>query len=191
MEISGIMSIQKPYLYAIQLKGNTTNEFESFLESWQDLEFINAFFESNKGYFYQSYWLGKDVESFRESLIDQLLDFEDELLNLLEDIERGEVINLDSFFIPLENDEYHRFSYQTSKAKNNETPYCLRIYAIRLNENHYVVTGGAVKITPMMQGELGHPLTQKELQKLKLTAEYLNDHFDGKSNPEPRYYHAK
>ena len=56
----------------------------------------------------------------------------------------------------------------------------LRIYAIRLEKNVFVVTGGAIKLTHTMQ-ERVH--TQLELDKLNLCRQYLVDNgvFDSES----------
>lgn len=183
-----IIAIRKPYLYTIKFKDEKIDVFETFMERWQDYEFINNFFEENKKYFYAPFWLGKDISEFRESIVEQLLDFEEELMNVVDKIENGSSVTLDDFFKPLRNDDFSHYPYQTTKAKNNDKPYCLRIYAVRLHSLHYVITGGAVKITPRMQD---HELTRLELQKLEWVSSYLNDHFERESNPEPRYYANK
>ena len=48
----------------------------------------------------------------------------------------------------------------------------LRVYAIRLEKNVFVVTGGAIKLTRTMQ-ERAH--TQQELTKLNQCRQYLMD----------------
>ena len=49
-------------------------------------------------------------------------------------------------------------------------PSWLRIYAIRIEPNVYIVTGGAIKLTATMQ-EREH--TQKELDKLNTCRDFL------------------
>lgn len=53
----------------------------------------------------------------------------------------------------------------------------LRVYAIRIETDVYIVTGGAIKLTPSMQDR---PHTMLELQKLNKCRDYLkqNGGFD-------------
>jgi hypothetical protein len=62
-----------------------------------------------------------------------------------------------------------------SKRKGRQK--LLRIYAIKLDTNCFVITGGAIKITGTMQG---HKDTLEELAKLERCKQYLkeNDVFD-------------
>ena len=56
----------------------------------------------------------------------------------------------------------------------------LRVYAIRLEKNVFVITGGAIKLTHTMQDRLH---TQEELNKLNQCRQYLLDNgvFDSDS----------
>lgn len=65
-----------------------------------------------------------------------------------------------------------------SKRKGRQN--LLRIYAIKIDSNCYVITGGAIKITETMQG---HKDTLLELNKLEKCKQYLkeNDVFDSDS----------
>jgi hypothetical protein len=65
-----------------------------------------------------------------------------------------------------------------SKRKGRQN--LLRIYAIKIDSNCYVITGGAIKITETMQG---HQDTLLELTKLEKCKQYLkeNDVFDSDS----------
>ena len=69
------------------------------------------------------------------------------------------------------------------KARNwNRTDHAswLRVYAIRLEKNVFVVTGGAIKLTHTMQ-ERAH--TQEELKKINQCRQFLMDNgvFDSDS----------
>jgi hypothetical protein len=48
----------------------------------------------------------------------------------------------------------------------------LRLYAIRISKNLYVVSGGAIKLTKAMKGI---PHLEVELKKLLVTQEYLKE----------------
>ncbi|NBW34801.1 MAG: hypothetical protein EBR30_07235, partial [Cytophagia bacterium] len=59
-----------------------------------------------------------------------------------------------------------------SKAKGDQPKTWLRIYAIKLESNVYVVTGGAIKLTRSMQ-DREH--TRLELQKFERCKAYLRE----------------
>ncbi len=60
---------------------------------------------------------------------------------------------------------------QKSKARYKKSPW-LRLYAIRIASDLFVITGGAIKLTKLME-EREH--TQKELCKLDLVKNFLFD----------------
>jgi hypothetical protein len=46
----------------------------------------------------------------------------------------------------------------------------LRLYAIRISENAYVITGGVIKLVRKMED---HPDTRREFRKIKMVKAYL------------------
>lgn len=88
--------------------------------------------------------------------------------------------NLDELFKPLDITDARASELSREKARNwdrERHASWLRVYAIRLEPNIYVVTGGAIKLTRTMQ-EREH--TQIELDKLNACKAYLRskDVFD-------------
>ena len=91
--------------------------------------------------------------------------------------------NLDEIFIPLSSADMTIRELAREKARNwNRTGHTswLRVYAIRLEKNVFVITGGAIKLTMTMQ-ERSH--TQAELDKLNQCRQFLasNGVFDSDS----------
>lgn len=81
--------------------------------------------------------------------------------------------HLDDLFKPLDLSDSRVRELSREKARNwdrKRHASWLRIYAIRLEPNIYVVTGGAIKLTRTMQ-EREH--TALELRKLNQCKEYL------------------
>ena len=68
-------------------------------------------------------------------------------------------IPLDEFFRLLNNNEYRLRELSFQKGRERY----LRLYAIRIDENCFVITGGAIKLTHLMKDR---PHTQRELDKL-------------------------
>lgn len=91
--------------------------------------------------------------------------------------------NLDELFLPLSSADMTIRELAREKARNwNRTGHAswLRVYAIRLEKNVFLVTGGAIKLTRTMQ-DRSH--TQEELNKLNQCRQYLvsNGVFDSDS----------
>lgn len=124
----------------------------SFLDNIEDL----------KSYFH--------IERIDEAISDTFEDAE-ALQELVLEIPFTE--NLDELFRPLDiTDDRSRELTREKARKWNRSRHAswLRIYAIRLEPNVYIVTGGAIKLTRTMQ-EREHTLI--ELEKLRRCKEYL------------------
>ena len=153
-----IVSIFAEKLFAFHYEGELLHEYSRLLELWNDPEYVFDFAEKNEDYIEQ---LGYSPDYFIESVLSDAELLEDLLL----DYEHNDLI-IDGCFQPLYNEEYQCriLSLQKKKCK------LLRLYAIRIDTNCFVITGGAIKITRTMQQ---HPDTNKELQKLNRCKSYL------------------
>lgn len=81
--------------------------------------------------------------------------------------------NLDYLFRPLENQRAHEMLLSKEKAKGKRLPKhasWLRIYAIKLEKGVYLITGGAIKLTHLME-EREH--TINELKKMEIVRNHL------------------
>jgi hypothetical protein len=84
--------------------------------------------------------------------------------------------NLDELFRPLGEMDKYATELAREKARNwlqKRHASWLRIYAIRLEPNVFVITGGAIKLTPAMQ-DRSHTLL--ELDKVNRCKHYLQAH---------------
>ena len=88
--------------------------------------------------------------------------------------------SLDQLFRPLENSRFTEMSLSKEKAKglwNSCHSSWLRIYALKLEPDSYLVTGGAIKLTRTME-EREHTL--QELMNMEKVRNFLlgKDVFD-------------
>jgi hypothetical protein len=153
-------------LYAFKYDGQWLDELERLFEEWSDIEGLEAFFEQNDS---DLSYFKLDVDSAINDTINESI----KLRKSLFEISKGKFPTLDEVFRPLDNLEYRVITLSKQKASRR----WLRLYAIRIEVNHYVITGGAIKLTHKMQ-DREH--TQKELNKLEKCRSYLqlNDVFD-------------
>jgi hypothetical protein len=154
-------------LWSIQLEGSAQSEFEEFFDHVNDAEWLHAFFDQNRvdlhGGFFGSMSIGEAVS--------RTLAESEEMENLLYDFSeqgfQGTESTLQHLFKPLNNFEYAIGRHQKSKARIRKG--WLRLYAIRLAGNCYLVSGGAIKLTADMKR--GH--LEYELKKLEQAKQFL------------------
>ncbi|MFW5543489.1 MAG: hypothetical protein ACOCOA_06860 [Prevotella sp.] len=84
-----------------------------------------------------------------------------------------ETEHLDEIFVPLGGSDLTIQMLTREKARNWDRPRhasWVRIYAIRLEPNVFIVTGGAIKLTRAMQDRTH---TQQQLDNLNACRDYL------------------
>jgi hypothetical protein len=162
-----IVSIFAGKLFAFHYDGETENELNRILALWNDLNYIVQFLNNNQ----QD--TGPDsIENLAEQISYDATCIDDLLLS----IAKSNTLNFESFFKPLRNSEYQLTALSLQKGRKNY----LRIYALKIDENCFVITGGAIKLTHLME-DREH--TQRELQKLENAKQYLKNNgvFDSDS----------
>ncbi len=162
-------------LWSIHLDGESQNEFDKFFDLMNDIEWLHGFFEKNKGDLNSGFFGHITIKVAVLRTLKEVEEMEDALYDYSERGFSGHS-NLQHLFKPLNNFEYAITIHQKSKARIRKG--WLRLYAIRLAENCYLVTGGAIKLTEDMKK--GH--LQAELKKLERAKLFLGD--NGIAYPE-------
>jgi hypothetical protein len=167
-----ILPIFAPHLYAVKYENETYDELERLFDGWDDIENLESFFEANSD----------DLEYFG-------IDIDEAIMNTTKEarafrkiiLETGDKENPDFDLIFKNLDNYETGVFELAKQKS--TRRWLRIYAIRIDTNVYMITGGAIKLTRLME-ERSH--TRIELDKLERCRNYLKDNhvFDNDSFKE-------
>ncbi|WP_286848619.1 MULTISPECIES: hypothetical protein [Sphingobacterium] len=141
-----IVDIFASRLFAIHYADQKDNEYDRLMDLWNDIDYIVQFLKENT----QDIPPKLDVYQLAEDILDNREDIED---NILYNLER-----LDGFFKPLDNNQIGEFDLLRSKGRKN----VLRLYALRLSENVYVITGGAIKLP------LQHLMQHREHTRIEL-----------------------
>ncbi|MCB0605077.1 MAG: hypothetical protein KDC52_14160 [Ignavibacteriae bacterium] len=148
-----IVRIFADQLFAFQYEGEVDNEYDRLMELWTDVTYLKAFAQNN---------------GIKNSMgfVNNILNDAEQIQDFLEDLNQ----NKDPYgfyFEPLQLSEFNKLpSLQKGKIRENQ----LRYYAIKLDENCFVITGGAIKMSQKMQD---HPDTNNELIKLKKAKEFF------------------
>lgn len=156
------------HLWAVKSRDEEVDELTLLFRKWNNAEYLMDFFIENF----------EDLKSFfKIERIDQAVDDTLEDAEVLQELilEFPYTNHLDELFKPLDITDIRLSVLSRWKARNwdrDRHASWLRVYAIRLEPNVYVITGGAIKLSRTMQ-EREH--TARELQKINLCKEFLRD----------------
>ncbi len=153
-------------LWAVRYEGQDDNALYQILDYWNDVSALRAFFKENINDL-ASYFKITDVN---EAIYDTIEDA-DHLQCLILDISPD--ADLDKLFRHLETKRTSEMLLGREKARLDNRPRhasWLRIYAIKLAQGIYIITGGVIKLTAMME-ERKHTLA--ELSKMEQVRNFL------------------
>lgn len=154
-------------IWSVRLGEERHSEFDKFFDRMNDVEWLYDFFEKNKEDLISGFFGTINIRNAVFKTLSEIEEMEDLLYDYAEQGFTDGKNNLQHLFKPLNNHEYVITAHQKSKARIRQS--WLRIYAVRLAQNCYLVTGGAIKLTRNMDR---HHL-QQELNKLKKTQSWL------------------
>ncbi len=150
-----IVRIFADQLFAFHYDNEDDNEYERLMDLWTDVGYLSDFAKRNN--------IG-DVYGF----INDILRYAEQIQDYLEHLSQNKK-PYGFYFEPLQDSERLRIlPFQKGKIRKNQ----LRYYALKLDDDCFVITGGAIKMSQKMQD---HPDTNRELTKLKSARLYLNE----------------
>lgn len=152
---------ENKHLWAARFENEEENELYKLFDNWLDVNYLRSFFKENIA----------DLSKFKftiDAAIEDTLDDADILNDMLLD----ETKNIESLFQPLSPNTrlYYLEKKKTKGLRINGHDSWLRIYAIKVDVNLFIITGGAIKLTRTMQ-ERKH--TNEEFKKLERVRTYL------------------
>jgi hypothetical protein len=174
MKIVPIFAEEKTQgLFSVHFEGEPESEIIKAFHYWFDIGYLHKYFTThqhdlNSGYYGENLSTQQAISYTRE-----------EAYELFENLKKlavsGKIKNdksLSLAFRPLHNGDYSPKELQKQKAKSTVHKKWLRIYAIKIAPNTFIVTGSAIKLVRTMNER---PHLQKELQKLEDVKNYLKD----------------
>lgn len=153
------------YLLFITMRSAITNTTGYWI--YGDTEYVREFLLANK----QDIPKHKSIEQYIKHIRQDAIAIDEQLIVITEEQEE----KLSYFFQPLRNSEYQVKLLSLQKGRQN----CLRLYAIKIDADTFVITGGAIKL-PLHHLMEDRDHTINELQKIKKAQDYLraNQIFD-------------
>lgn len=174
MKVEKIVEVVGCSLMSVKYDSDDTDSFDKFLDQMNDNLWLDEFFTKHDELLQSDYYRNKkSIKSIRKAVEvtqEEVLEFEDLILESADKVENGEESELDAIFKPLYNGEKYGGTLQFSKIQGlSHIDGWLRVYAIRIEKSCFIITGGTIKLTEKMEPE--H--LQDELVKLKLVKRYL------------------
>lgn len=153
-------------IWAVVYDGDTQDILTKTLSGWMDPLNLLTFFSANQDDLASFF----HITNIGQAVFDTIADAAS-LSCLLLDVNSG--IKLDTLFRPLENSRVHEMLLSREKAKGKRVSghsSWLRMYALKLDDDVYLITGGAIKLTSRMNER---PHTLNELMRMEKVRNYL------------------
>lgn len=150
-----IVRIFAPHLWVFKLAPGLKDELTQLYEFWTDQVELRNYFTKNDSVL-------KYYKINIEVAIDFTIDFADSIYDYLDENQN----NLDKIFSPLSDGQYSYLTLPPTKHKDK----WIRLYAIKVETNIYVITGGAIKQSQKMKDD---DLTQVEKEKIEHCRNFL------------------
>ena len=147
-----IEKIYPPYIYSVKYDGEKANEFERLFEDWRNLDGIIDFFEKYKDYLTSQVWSAvREPEAAAFQVIEEADNLEIMFHNLYVNAKKGERPDFDSLFKYLDGKYKFEFEYVPMKSYGTVSPSLIRLYAIKMESNRYIIVGGGIKLCKTIQ----------------------------------------
>jgi hypothetical protein len=148
-----IVSIYPPYIYSIQYDDEEENEFDRLFQQWNNMDYVTQFFDTYLEFLRSPIWQNiSEPEDAARQVIQEATDLEDLFEELYENTINGiENRDFDSHFHYLDGKYKYEMKCPPMKSYGTNRPSLLRIYAIKMKTNTYLITGGGIKLADTIQ----------------------------------------
>ncbi len=153
-------------LWAVKYDGMQDNILFCTFNNWMDIDWLERFFSNNAADLLKYFTITNLEDAIFDTFSDAIR-LQSVILDLSPDTD------LDMLFRPLDNYRTAEMVLGKEKAKGFRTSghsSWLRLYALKLEPQAYVITGGAIKLTHTMN-ERQH--TINELKKMEAVRNFL------------------
>lgn len=147
------------------------HEFRRLFDFWNDPKGLRIFFEEYEEDLKEAYWEGISIDEAIEKTRKEAKKLEAILVEYAEDGKSTRYKNLSMLFKPLSEGKFEK-EFEKDKVKVDSKKTWIRLYAIRIDANFFVVCGGAIKLRKTLNDRT---YLIKELEKLEITRSYLMD----------------
>ena len=159
--IASITVLEDNYLYAVVYDSDKGNNIVSkMFQDWADNEFLVDFFVANKEGLESGYYSEEEISRAVADTVREAMLLKAKLLRAQKSR------NLGDMFLPLSKGKTENFPILI-KAYGVSQRAKLRLYAVRLDDGTYIISGGAIKIAKTMDGSDDLKLQKVRLKRLR------------------------
>ena len=171
MKIVTTFAIVEDSLFSVLYDTEGNDELTRLFVHWTDALYLFDFFKEHEKDLGDDFWNQITIEEAVERTREEAKILEKKLLEVANKGKESNDITLSSIFKPLSIKEVGD-EFEKDKLKGNSFNSWLRLYAIRIDVNMFLITGGAIKLTKTMNNR---PHLIKELEKLEICKKYLQE----------------
>lgn len=151
-----IVEIYEDWLYSISFDEEDLNEYHRVFREWHDLDYLVRFFSDHKGYVNTVFWrnAGLDPDNPEKSasrVIDEANNLEMYIRELVANCSDEIKPDFDEYFHFLGGKYKCLWSLEPMKSYGTDTPSLLRLYAIKIESNCYLIVYGGIKLGDTIQ----------------------------------------
>ncbi len=147
-----IEEIYSQHIYSVRYEGRDENEFDRLFKLWNDVDYVISFIERNQDFLKDDVWVNvSEPEDAAKQVLTEAEDLEKLFEILYENTERGELPDYDLHFHYLEGKYKYELEWVPMKSYGTVRPSLLRFYAIKMDSNVYLITGGGIKLADTIQ----------------------------------------
>lgn len=169
-----IITIHKGHLYSVRYEEEDENEFDRLLDLWNNMQYLVDFFEENKTLLSNAIW---NRASRPETAALQVTSEAQELETLFDELAKNtdedKKPDFDNHFKYLGGKYKYLLEYEPMKSYGTASPSLIRLYAIKLQPNTYLITGGGIKLADTIQNSPG--LKDYVIGNIDKVRHYLTD----------------
>jgi hypothetical protein len=159
-------------LLTVKYNGQNEDEFAKIFNEWTDINYLDNFFSTNESDLKRPHWQGITIEQAIIETRREALKFRGHLKTMLSKSKNERISVFTRLFQPLSYYEPEHSFLNKKKVYGLRKRTWLRLYAIKVCDDMFIITGGAIKLTDRMDDR---PHTLNELRKLEACRQYLRE----------------
>ena len=171
-----IVEIYEDWLYSISFNEDDLTEYHRVFREWHDLDYLVDFFTKFKDAVNIDFWINAGLdpdnpEKSAERVIDEANELETYIEKLVANCSNGIKPDFDEYFHFLGGKYKCLWSLEPVKSYGTHSPSLLRLYAIKLDANCYLIVYGGIKLGATIQSS--PVLRDKVFNKIDSVLSYL------------------
>ncbi|MDE6368572.1 MAG: hypothetical protein K2K94_04975 [Muribaculaceae bacterium] len=173
-----IVEIYNNWLYSICFDEDDLTEYHRVFREWHDLDYLVNFFMKNRDLINTDFWKRAGLnpntpEKTAIRVIDEADNLEIYIKELVENCDKGCKPDFDEYFHFLGGKYKCLWSMEPVKSYGTKTPSLLRLYAIKIDSNCYLIVYGGIKLGDTIQNS--PMLKDKVFNKIDSVLNFLKD----------------